>query len=82
LGLKLLLKSSAPVNRQVPVVLRALIQGGGEILRSEVHRFSNYIWNKEELLQRWKKSVVYLYARRTIKLTVLLKHHKIIFVFF
>jgi hypothetical protein len=35
-----------------------LIQAGGETLRSEVHKLSKFIWNKEELPHQWKESIV------------------------
>jgi hypothetical protein len=31
-----------------------LIQAGGEILRSKIHKLINSIWNKEELPDQWK----------------------------
>jgi hypothetical protein len=33
-----------------------LIQAGGEILLSAIHKLINSIWNKEELLDQWKDS--------------------------
>jgi hypothetical protein len=35
-----------------------LIKAGGETLYSEIHRLICSIWNKEELPQQWKESVV------------------------
>jgi hypothetical protein len=35
-----------------------LIQAGRETLRSEIHKLSKLIWNKEELPHQWKESVV------------------------
>jgi hypothetical protein len=35
-----------------------LIQAGGEILRSKIHKLINSIWNKEELPDQWKESNV------------------------
>jgi hypothetical protein len=35
-----------------------LIQAGGEILLSENHKLINSIWNKEELSDQWKKSII------------------------
>jgi hypothetical protein len=35
-----------------------LIQAGGEILLSEIHKLSISIWNKEELPDQWKGSVI------------------------
>jgi hypothetical protein len=33
-----------------------LIQAGGEILLSAIHKLINSVWNKEELPDRWKES--------------------------
>jgi hypothetical protein len=35
-----------------------LIKAGGETLYSEIHRLIGCIWNKEELPQQWKESIV------------------------
>jgi hypothetical protein len=35
-----------------------LIQVGGEILLSVIHKLSNPVWNKEELLDQWKESII------------------------
>jgi hypothetical protein len=35
-----------------------LIQAGSEILRSKIHKLINYIWNKEELPDQWKESII------------------------
>jgi hypothetical protein len=35
-----------------------LIKAGGETLHSEIHRLICSIWNKEELLQQWKESII------------------------
>jgi hypothetical protein len=34
------------------------IQAGGEILRSNIHKLINSIWNKEELPDQWKESII------------------------
>jgi hypothetical protein len=39
-------------------ILAELIKAGGEILYSEIHRLICCIWNKEELPQQWKESVI------------------------
>jgi hypothetical protein len=31
---------------------------GGETLRSEIHKLINSIWNKEELPDHWKESII------------------------
>jgi hypothetical protein len=35
-----------------------LIKAGGETLRSVIHKLINSIWNKEELLDKWKESII------------------------
>jgi hypothetical protein len=45
----------SPGTDQMPA---ELIKAGGEILYSEVHRLICSIWNKEELPQQWKESIV------------------------
>jgi hypothetical protein len=35
-----------------------LIQEGGEILCSEIHKVINSMWNKEELPEQWKESII------------------------
>jgi hypothetical protein len=39
-------------------ILAKLIKAGGETLNSEIHRLICSIWNKEELPQQWKESVI------------------------
>jgi hypothetical protein len=45
----------SPGVDQIPA---ELIQAGGGTLRSEVDKFSKLIWNKEELSQQWRESIV------------------------
>jgi hypothetical protein len=35
-----------------------MIQAGGEMLLSAIHKLINYIWNKEELPHQWKESII------------------------
>jgi hypothetical protein len=35
-----------------------LIQARGEILRSKIHKLIKSIWNKEELPDQWKESII------------------------
>jgi hypothetical protein len=35
-----------------------LIQEGGEILLSTIHKLINSVWNKEELSGQWKESII------------------------
>jgi len=35
-----------------------MIQAGGRSIRSEIHKLINSIWNKEELSEQWKESII------------------------
>jgi hypothetical protein len=35
-----------------------LIKAGGRTIRSELHKLINSIWNKEELSEQWKESII------------------------
>jgi hypothetical protein len=39
-------------------ILAELIQAGGEILLSVIHKLINSVWNKEELPDQWKESII------------------------
>jgi hypothetical protein len=45
----------SPGIDQIPV---ELIKAGGRIIRSEIHKLIISIWNKEELPEEWKESVI------------------------
>jgi hypothetical protein len=45
----------SPGTDQIPA---ELIKTGGETLCSEIHRLICSIWNKEELPQQWKESII------------------------
>jgi hypothetical protein len=45
----------SPGTDQIPA---ELIKAGGETLHSEIHRLIFCIWNKEELPQQWKESII------------------------
>jgi hypothetical protein len=49
--------------------LPELIQAGGETSVSALHKHINSIWNKEELPDQWKKSTLYEFTKRVMKLT-------------
>jgi hypothetical protein len=49
-----------------------MIQGGGEILHSEIHKVINLIWNKEELSHQWKESTVMPIHKNVIKVTLVI----------
>jgi hypothetical protein len=48
-------KYKSPDIDQIPA---ELIQAGGEMLLSVIHRLINSVWNKEELPDQWKKAVL------------------------
>jgi hypothetical protein len=39
-------------------ILVELIKAGGETLYSVIHKLISSIWNKEELPQQWKESII------------------------
>jgi hypothetical protein len=59
-------KYKSPGTDQIPA---ELIQAGGETLWSEIHKFINSIWNKEELPDSGKSLLLYQFTRKVIKLT-------------
>jgi hypothetical protein len=48
-------KYKSPGSDQIPAVL---YQAEGEILVSVIHRLITSIWNKEELPDQWKESII------------------------
>jgi hypothetical protein len=50
----------SPGSDQIPA---EQIQAGGEILRSEIHKLINSIWNREELPEHWKNIIVPVYKK-------------------
>jgi hypothetical protein len=60
-------KYKSPGSDKIPA---ELIQAGGETLRSELHKRINSIWNKEELPDQWKESIIIPIYKKVIKLTV------------
>jgi hypothetical protein len=45
----------SPGSDQIPA---ELIQAGGEILVSAIHKLINSVWNKEKLSDQWKESII------------------------
>jgi hypothetical protein len=48
-------KYKSPGSGQIPA---ELIQAGGEILLSAIHKLINSVWNKEEFPDQWKESII------------------------
>jgi hypothetical protein len=45
----------SPGTDQIPA---KLMKAGGEMLYSEIHRLICCVWNKEEMPQQWKESII------------------------
>jgi hypothetical protein len=48
-------KYKFPGSDEIPA---ELIQARSEVLLSAIHKLINYIWNKEESPDQWKKSII------------------------
>jgi hypothetical protein len=48
-------KYKSPGSDQIPA---ELIEAGGEMLLSAIHKLSNSVWNKEELPDQWKEFII------------------------
>jgi hypothetical protein len=48
-------KYKSPGSDQIP---EKRIQAGGKILLSVIHKLINFVWNKEELPDQWKESII------------------------
>jgi hypothetical protein len=48
-------KYKSPCNDEIPA---ELIQAGGEILLVAIHKHIDLVWNKEELPDPWKESII------------------------
>jgi hypothetical protein len=53
--IKMLKRYKSPGTDQI---LAELIQAGGNTLHSEIYKCINCIWNKEELTEQWKESII------------------------
>jgi hypothetical protein len=53
-----------------------LIQAGGETLLSAIHKLINSIWNKEQLSDQWKESVVVpIYKKGDKSIVIIMEYH-------
>jgi hypothetical protein len=57
-------KYKSPGSDQIPA---ELIQAGGEILLSAIYKLINSFWNKEELPDQWKESIIVLIHKKSDK---------------
>jgi hypothetical protein len=61
IAIEKLKRYKSPGIDQIPA---QLIQAGGNTLCSEIHKIINCIWNKEELPEQWKESIIVLIYRK------------------
>jgi hypothetical protein len=64
-----LVPGPSPFEGEIAV---ARIQAGGESLWSEIHNMISAVWNKEELLDQWKESIIVPVYKRELKLIVVI----------
>jgi hypothetical protein len=62
-------KCKSPGSDQISA---ELIQAGGEILLSEIHKLIDSFWNMEELPDQCKESIIVPIHKRLTKLTVII----------
>jgi hypothetical protein len=55
MAIEMLKRYKSPGVDQIPA---KLIRAGGRIICSEIHKLINSIWNKEELSEEWKMSII------------------------
>ena len=55
MAIEKLKRRNLPGIDQIPA---ELIKAWGRTIRSEIHKLINSIWNKDELSEQWKESVI------------------------
>ena len=55
MAIKKLKKYKSPGTDQIPA---EVIKAGSRTIHSEIHKLINSIWNKEELPEEWKESII------------------------
>jgi hypothetical protein len=55
MAIEKLKRHKSPGTDQIPA---EVIKSGGRIIRSEIHKLTISIWNKEELPEEWKESII------------------------
>jgi hypothetical protein len=61
-------KYKSPGSDEIPI---DLIQAGGEILLSTIHKLINSVWNKEDSPDQWKESIIVPVHKKGDKMTKL-----------
>jgi hypothetical protein len=69
IGIRKLKSYISPGTDQIPA---KLIEVDGETLCSNIHRLICSIWNKEELPQQQKESILYQFIKMVIRLIVII----------
>jgi hypothetical protein len=69
MAIEKLKRHMSPGINQIPA---DLIKVGNRTIRCEIHKINNSIWNKEELPEEWKESIIVPIIRMVIKETVLI----------
>jgi hypothetical protein len=57
-------RHKSPGTDQIPA---ELIKAGSKRIRSEVHKFINYISKKEELPEEWRESIIVPFYKKDVK---------------
>jgi hypothetical protein len=55
MAIEKLKRRKSPGTDQIPA---ELIKAGGRTIRSKIHKPINSIWNKEEVPEQWKESII------------------------
>jgi hypothetical protein len=55
MAIEKLKRKKSPGIDQIPA---ELIKAGGGTICSEIHKLMNSVWNKEELPEQWKESII------------------------
>jgi hypothetical protein len=63
-------KYKSPGSDQIPA---ELIQGGGKILLYAIHKLINSVWNKEELSDQWKESIIVPIHKKGCKTVIIIE---------
>jgi hypothetical protein len=75
MAIEMLKGHKSPGINQIPA---ELIKAGYRTIRSEIHKRNISIWNKEELPEEWKQSIIVPIRKKAIKQTAVVteEHHQ------
>jgi hypothetical protein len=62
-------RHKSPGTDQIPA---ELIKVRGRTIRSEIHKLINCVWNKEELSEDWKESIIVPVYKKGLRETVVI----------